>query len=145
MVLAAYLSAGLTVSVPFGTGAPYDLIVDTGKAIVRVQVKTGWYRKGCVNYKGRRRIRDSTQKGMRGYYPDEVDYFAVYYPPSGQIFVIPCVLQSGDGCLRLIPALNSQTKKIRWASDFTWEKHLAELRQMESKLILHSAAQARTA
>jgi hypothetical protein len=30
VVLSAYLRAGFTVSVPFGTGASYDLVVDAG-------------------------------------------------------------------------------------------------------------------
>lgn len=30
MVLSTYLDAGFTVSIPFGTGASYDLVVDAG-------------------------------------------------------------------------------------------------------------------
>ncbi len=39
IVLSAYLKAGFIVSVPFGTGAPYDLPVDTGSQLCRIQVK----------------------------------------------------------------------------------------------------------
>ncbi len=31
-----------------------------------------------------------------------------------------------------MPALNGQRKLIRWASDFTWEKPLEQLRREES-------------
>jgi hypothetical protein len=59
IVMAAYLKAGFMVSIPFGAGAPYDLIVDTGNRLCRVQVKTGWLRKGCILYKGKRRVREA--------------------------------------------------------------------------------------
>ena len=59
---------------------------------------------------------------------NEVDFFAVYYPPAGSIFVVPRdACAGGFGCLRLEPVLNGQQKLIRWARDFTWEKHVAGL------------------
>ncbi len=41
IVLAAYIQAGFLVSIPFGGGSAYDLVVDTGTRLIRVQVKTG--------------------------------------------------------------------------------------------------------
>jgi hypothetical protein len=40
IVLTAYISAGFFVSVPFGNGCAYDLVVDTGTRLLKVQVKT---------------------------------------------------------------------------------------------------------
>ena len=57
IVMSAYLKAGFTVSVPFGTGAPYDLVIDNGSRLCKVQVKTGWFRNGCIIYRGDRRVR----------------------------------------------------------------------------------------
>jgi PD-(D/E)XK endonuclease len=48
IVLGHYIKAGLRVCIPFGTGAPYDLAVDTGSRIVKVQVKTATFERGCV-------------------------------------------------------------------------------------------------
>jgi hypothetical protein len=53
-VLTAYLEAGFIVSLPFGGGAPYDLIVDTGCRILKVQVKTGRLRNGCILFAAQR-------------------------------------------------------------------------------------------
>jgi hypothetical protein len=39
--LNAFSKAGFIVSAPFGNGAPYDLIVDTGKRLLKVQGKPG--------------------------------------------------------------------------------------------------------
>jgi hypothetical protein len=127
-VMAAYIDAGFFVSVPFGDGCAYDLVVDIGPTFKRIQVKTGWHRNDCIAYKGRRRVRDSSHNGMRGYRADEIDFFAVYYPPTKEIYVVPRSEQNGDGILRLGPTLNSQQKYIKWARDYTWEKHVAELR-----------------
>jgi hypothetical protein len=66
-VLSAYIEAGFFVSAPFGGGCAYDLVVDLGPVFKRIQVKTDWHRNGCIACKGRRRIRDSSHNGMRGY------------------------------------------------------------------------------
>jgi PD-(D/E)XK endonuclease len=128
IVLAAYIEAGFSVSVPFGNGCAYDLVVDTGRRLLKVQVKTGWQTQGCLTFKGRRRVRDSRQNGMRRYREGEIDYFAVYFPPTASIYVVPFGVIGVDGFLRLTPALNGQRKFIWWAADFTWEKHLELLR-----------------
>lgn len=67
LVLAAYTNAGFCVSVPFGNGCAYDLVVDIGSRLLKVQVKTGWLRQGCLIFKGLRRVRDSGHNGMRRY------------------------------------------------------------------------------
>jgi hypothetical protein len=126
--LAAYTRAGFLVSVPFGSGGAYDLIVDTGVRLLKVQVKTGWHRNGRLLYNGRRRIKDSHQNGMRRYRSGEVDVFVVYDPEADNLYVAPPTAMGVGGCLRLEPVLNGQQKFIRWARDYTWEKQIAELR-----------------
>lgn len=127
LVLAAYIREGFLVSVPFGNGCPYDLIVDTGTRLLKVQVKTGWQSKGCLIYKGQRRIKDANRNGMRQYREDEVDFFAIYFPKTGSIYVVPFAEAGGYGRLRIAPVMNGQQKLIRWATDFTWERHLESL------------------
>jgi hypothetical protein len=125
--MTAYLKAGFTVSVPFGTGAPYDLIVDNGSCLCKVQVKTGWSRNGCIIYRGDRRVREAHPYATRPYTETEVDYFAIYYPPTDSIYVVPFKICSSSGCLRFDPVHNGQQKLIRWARDFTWGRHIEEL------------------
>ena len=128
ILLQAYLKAGFIVSIPFGTGTPYDLIVDTGRNTYKIQVKTGWYRKGCIIFRANRRVREALPYKARAYTENEVDFFAVYYPPADSIYVVPhAICAGGFGCLRLDPVLNGQQKFIKWAQDFTWENHLAQL------------------
>ncbi len=77
IVLSAYLREGFLVSIPFGGGAPYDLIVDAGSQLLKVQVKTGRLRNGCINY-WTRNMSGRGQHKRRNYLDDEVDWFAIY-------------------------------------------------------------------
>lgn len=38
IVLSAYVNAGFVVSIPFGTGASYDLVVDAGHGLFKIQI-----------------------------------------------------------------------------------------------------------
>lgn len=64
-VLNAFVQAGYLVWLPFGNGAPYDLLIDIQSNLLKVQVKTGRLRKGCVIFPVRR---FSSHKGKKGKY-----------------------------------------------------------------------------
>lgn len=128
VVLTAYVQAGFLVSLPFGGGAAYDLIVDTSARLVRVQVKTGKLEGGCVIYNSRRH-RGSKYDTFSRYREDEIDFFAVSCPKNNQLYVVPAVCPlTVEGRLRLVETRNFQEKKVKWAHDFTWEKHILQLR-----------------
>ncbi|HEX8847266.1 MAG TPA: group I intron-associated PD-(D/E)XK endonuclease [Pyrinomonadaceae bacterium] len=127
VVLGQYMKAGLRVCIPFGTGGPYDLAVDTGVRIVKVQVKTATFEKGCVLCKTRRR-NASYDRTMRRYEKGEVDYFAVYCPQLNEVYAIPFEDTRVSASLRIKPTINKQKKYVRWAKDYSWEKHIAELK-----------------
>jgi hypothetical protein len=126
IILSAYLKEGFTVSIPFGSGASYDLLVDTGSNIYKIQVKTAWISKGVLKYKClRRQPKGETQ---RPYNEGEVDFLAVFCPANNLLYGIPIKNHPSGGWLRIAPVKNGQAKRIRWASDFIWEKHIAELK-----------------
>ncbi len=127
VILSAYLKAGFTVSIPFGSGASYDLLVDTNSNIFKIQVKTGWIDNGVLKYKCLRR-EHKNEKG-RIYSEQEVDFFAVHSPQNEMLYGIPIKNHSSLGWLRISPVKNGQIKRVRWASDFSWEKHIEELRK----------------
>lgn len=127
VVLSAYLAAGFVVSVPFGTGASYDLVVDAGFRLFKIQVKTAWVSRGCVTYKSQRR-QPGAGLTRRPYRNDEVDYFAVYCPANGALYAVPAENHGSAGRLRFDPVRNGQKKHVRWAADYSWERHVAELK-----------------
>jgi PD-(D/E)XK endonuclease len=127
IVLGHYIKAGLRVCIPFGTGAPYDLAVDTGTRIVKVQVKTATFEKGCIVCKTRRR-NANYDRTMRRYEKGEVDYFAIYCPQLNELYGMSFEAAKGSASLRIEPTLNKQEKYIRWAKNYCWDKHIAELK-----------------
>lgn len=127
IVLSAYLNAGFTVSVPFGTGASYDLVVDAGSRFYKIQVKTAWMSNGCVTYKSQRR-QPGAGLTRRPYEEGEVDYFAVYCPSTQRLYAVNANNHGTHGRLRLSSVRNGQAKLVKWAADYSWERHVAELR-----------------
>lgn len=127
IVLGHYVRAGLRVCIPFGTGAPYDLAVDTGSRIVKVQVKTATLGKGCILCRTRRR-NANYDRTMRRYEKGEVDYSAIYCPQLNELYGMSFEVAKGSASLRIEPTLNKQEKYVRWARDYCWEKHIAELK-----------------
>src|SRR5262245_44974607 len=85
--LNAFSKAGIIVSVPFGNGAPYDLIVDTGKRLLKVQVKTGRLRDGCVLFAAQRLNGHHGTKRYR-YDEGEMDLFAVYCTGKETVYLV---------------------------------------------------------
>lgn len=115
-ILAAFVEAGYSVSLPFGDGHKYDLIVDDGRRVQRVQCKTGRVRNGSLHFNA---CSFSGNAGTRRDYKGAADLFAVLNLDTGKVYVIP-VNEVGHtvACLRLNPTLSGQSKGIRWAKNY---------------------------
>ena len=83
---------GLTVLTPFSAINSYDVAIDNGRNILKIQVKT--VNTLCIRH-GKRTpgifsailARGSQQKTQ--YTSNDVDYFAIYIMPMNQFFIIP--------------------------------------------------------
>ncbi|MBO0859274.1 MAG: hypothetical protein J2P21_12495 [Chloracidobacterium sp.] len=124
--LNAFSKAGFVVSTPFGNGAPYDLIVDTGKRLLKVQVKTGRLREGCVLFAAQR---INGHHGTKRYKYDEgeIDIFAVYCVENDVVYLVPTLGALAEGRLRVSSTKNNQRQNVRWAKDFEFETFLKNL------------------
>lgn len=124
MVLSALVQRGYEVSLPFGDGQPYDLLVDLGgRDFMRVQCKRAWPVRGCLVFNCR-----STDHG-RGPQPyvGLADIFGVYFPPTSAIYLVPLdAIAAFEGRLRLEPARNNQRRRIRLASDYEIDRWTPE-------------------
>jgi hypothetical protein len=116
MVLSALVQRGYEVSVPFGSGQPYDLLVDLGgREFLRVQCKRAWPLRGCVVFNCRSTDHGRGPQSYRGL----ADIFGVYFPPTAAVYLVPLdAIATCEGRLRLEPALNNQRKGIRLASEY---------------------------
>lgn len=122
-ILAALIEHGYYVLLPFGDGQPYDLAVDLGDSLLRVQCKRAWRRGGCMIFNSR-----STDHG-RGpqSYEGRADAFGVYFPPADKVHIVPLdEVGMGKACLRLEPTRNNQRRGIRMAVDFEIDRWTPE-------------------
>jgi hypothetical protein len=129
MVLAHLLTKYESVCIPFGDNLRYDLLVDTGEKVLRIQCKTGRLRQGSVRFatvsysyhhpsyvNG---IREGKQINARHPYKGQADLFGVYCPETREVYLFP-VDEAGASTisLRVEPPKNNQEKGVRWAADY---------------------------
>lgn len=125
-VTAALLHRGVSISIPWGNSQAYDLIVDLNGELLRVQVKTGHRVGDVIAFNCHTQKRDKSRVGYLG----SADFYAVYFPPDEGVYMVP-VGACGDGMasLRILPAKNGQTKKIRLADGCHIDTWLGEQRE----------------
>ena len=125
-MLNAFVQADIDVLVPFGGGCPFDLAIvwPATDAVIRLQVKSGRLRNGCVEFNTH-----STDHGRGPLdYHGRADMFAVQVPELTDIYVVP-VIDCGRliGILRLEEPRNNQRKGVRYAADYTLQTWLNTL------------------
>jgi hypothetical protein len=120
-VVLALRALGFIVSEPFGENARYDLVIDDGQRLTRVQCKTGRLRLGAVNFAtcscyGHHRNPVDARRSYSG----QIEFFAVYCPETAGVYLVPVddVPNRSTAMLRVDPPRNSQRKRIRFASDY---------------------------
>ena len=75
---------GLSVSKPHGDSCRYDVLVENGERILRVQVKSTIYRR-----RGNEYSLNVMGPGRKRYQEGTVDFFAVYLIPVDEWYIIP--------------------------------------------------------
>jgi hypothetical protein len=119
-VLNAFVQADIDVLLPFGGGCPFDLgvLLPPAWELVRVQVKSGRVRNGCVEFNAH-----STDHGRgRLGYEGRADVFAVQVPGLPDIYIVTVAdCNTTKGTLRLEATRNNQQKGVRFARDYTLE------------------------
>lgn len=117
----ALQASGYAVSVPFGENVRYDLVIDDGERLARVQCKTGRLRDGAVRfatcscYGHHARPLDARRD-----YHGEIDYFAVYCPETSGVYLIPIadLAVRVQAALRVEPTRNGQQRRVRQAATY---------------------------
>ncbi|MHB8692803.1 MAG: group I intron-associated PD-(D/E)XK endonuclease [Solirubrobacteraceae bacterium] len=126
-VLNALIQADVGVLIPFGGGFPFDLGVlsPAEGEVLRVQVKSGRIRNGCVLFNT-----CSTDHGRgRQDYRGRADLIAVHVPDASEIYLVPVDdCPSFTAVLRLNAPRNNQRMGIRFAEDYTLDVWLRSAR-----------------
>jgi hypothetical protein len=88
-VMLALQAAGYNVSIPFGENTRYDLLIDDGTTISRVQCKSGQLVSGVVRFKtASSYAHHRSASHARRDYKGRIDVFAVYCRTNGGVYLI---------------------------------------------------------
>lgn len=117
LVAAELLRRGYRVSRPLSNGTPYDLIVDDGKSLIKVQVKRAYGGNGAI------RASLSTSKYHRGRkrvsYAGQCDVVVVADCEAARFYALKgSDLSFGEVRLRVVPTKNNQAHGVRIAEDY---------------------------
>ena len=120
-IMLALYEAGYELLVPFGENTRYDLVIDDGVRLARVQCKTGRLRNGsilfnsCSSY-----AHHSNPRVVKRDYQGQIDYFAVFSPETRQTYLVPIadVPTRYSAGLRIDPPRNNQRVGVRFAVDY---------------------------
>lgn len=93
-------AAGLRLGVmrPYGDSRKFDVGVENGRRVLRVQVRSTIYKR-----RGREYSVNMMGPGRRRYEPGSVDFFAVYLVPEDQWYIIPYEAMGGRMTLHITP------------------------------------------
>jgi hypothetical protein len=128
-IAAAAIKLGVGVYRPLVDGGRYDLILEAGPTLLRVQCKWTPARGDVIGLRcySSRRAPEGFRK--RPYAADEVDCIAAYCPELDRCFLFTGAEFDGRKHiqLRLAPSRNNQQTGINWADDFDFEARLRAL------------------
>lgn len=119
------IEMGFTVSKPIFDNARYDFILDTGKNLLKIQVKTSRWKNeehtGFVfNCFSQHALGNGNNKVMK-YTKDEIDFFMT--EKEGIFYLYPAPEQGiKEKTLRILPTKSGQTKNISFAKDYVFEE-----------------------
>jgi hypothetical protein len=115
------LNKNYSTSLPFGNNLRYDLVMDTGNELLRVQCKTGRMENGCVKFDlSSTWFVDGKWKRFK-YNKKEIDCFLVYCKENGIVYKIDLVDDDSKNQTRMSLRIDKPktNKKVKnWAKDF---------------------------
>ncbi|MBV8068142.1 MAG: hypothetical protein JO113_09195 [Candidatus Eremiobacteraeota bacterium] len=118
IVALALTRVGYVIAKPLGENARYDLVIDRDGRLSRVQVKTGRLRNGAILFNTY--SSHTHRKGVACRpYTNEIDFFGVYCPELGSVYLIPIADTARlSGTIRVKATKNGQCSQVRWAQPY---------------------------
>lgn len=112
---------GYSVSIPFDDSSRYDLIVDYGDEIERVQVKSGKLDDGRIKFECKSTNYNSNKANVNHYTQDEIDCFMVYCAELDNVYKVDIQDAPNSAMwLRLDCELSkyADEERINWANEY---------------------------
>jgi PD-(D/E)XK endonuclease len=146
-IAAAAIRLRLLVLRPLCEGGRYDLAIDIGEKLLRVQCK--WASRSGDVLNARCVTNRHTPHGYKSttYSANEIDAIAAYAPDTDRCYIIPVDEVEGHTVLslRVAPTRNNQAQLVRWAKDYELERAIERywnVREMLPDLDVQPTAQA---
>lgn len=121
-----FSDCGFLVSTPYGDNGRYDLIVDVGGHLLRVQVKTSSEvvdaedNITAIKFSCKSARINTKESYTKRYTKEEIDYFATYW--NHRVFVVPVEETSTEKVLHITELKNNQNDLVSFIDDYTIEK-----------------------
>ena len=109
------IKLGYNVCQPLNIDSKYDYIVDTGKQLLRIQVKTSHLNKTSsgIEFKCRSITVNSSQVNCHYYTNDEIDFFATYW--DNEVYLVPVTQCSSTKTLHFNKPIRQD---MAWLEDY---------------------------
>ena len=125
-IIAALITEGYSVSVPFGDNDKYDLLLDTGTELLRVQCKTGWIEDEVVRFKtGSKTTVDGTVE-IAGY-DGCIDAFAVRCKDTEILYWVPIEDAGKKSTYLRLTAPKINHPQVKPAEEYRFDTRLPQL------------------
>jgi hypothetical protein len=138
-ITAAAVELGFVVLRPLVEGRRYDLVIDTGPRLLRVQCKWARQKPGVIVIDTSTRRLTPHGYVHSTYDQSEIEGVAAYCQPLKRCFYLPIELVEGRRAfhLRTEPAANNQRLAINWAAQFEFGAiaQLGERRAGSAKVV----------
>ena len=123
-----FMSMGFECSTPYGNQAKYDILVDVGNEIIRVQCKKSrWVDddKVSITFSTCSQTTNTQETTRHTYNSDVIDYFATCW--GDNVFLIPVDECNSSKTLRIAPKTERTPSSVIMAEDYLVEKILGHL------------------
>lgn len=120
-----FIELGYAVSVPYGNNNRYDMIVDTGKNLYRIQVKHASLNdNGSYTVYTANSVSTTTKREIKYYTQEQIDYIVTII--ENQLVVIPVeeIQNSKQKIFRTVLPSQGQTAKCNLISNYTVERYI---------------------
>lgn len=114
-VIKRAIEKGFNISIPFQEDISYDLVLDDGQELYRVQVKT-------INSNGRRikiNLKSSNNWSVKHYNENDIDFILGVDLTTNKIIKVDDFSQHSI-TVRIKQAKNNQSKNINQIEDYIW-------------------------
>jgi hypothetical protein len=103
---------GFGVARPYGDSHPYDILLQHGRRLLRIQVKSCFTTKRAFRNAGFQILAAHHRgKGKTGYSIEEIDFIAAFVAPYDTWYLIPVDALGQNKAIRLYPA-NKRLKRL---------------------------------